>query len=89
MPSSMLASLRAIGQGLWRRLRRTQSLADPPYAGVIREAERCQVDAERAAAFRKTGGLERLAEAIEAAETDGHAELAARGRTAQRRLSET
>ena len=74
---------------LWRRLRRTRQLAAPPYAGVIREAERCQAAPERARQFRENGGLDRLNGAIEAATADGHDEWADRGRAARQALAGT
>jgi len=54
---------------------------------VIREAERCQATTAHARRFCETGGLERLEQAIEAAEADGHDEWARRGRVARRALS--
>ena len=81
------STVRRLFGGLWRRLRRTQYLAAPPYAGVIREAERCQADPQRAAGFRDSGGLNRLKRAIETADADGRDEWADRGRAAHRALT--
>ncbi len=73
---------------LVRRLRQTQSLAAPPYAGVITEATNCLENPDRAAGFVRTGGLDRLAEAIDAAEADGRTALATEGRRARDGLTE-
>jgi|GEM_PF-2214631 len=84
---SLTKRCRTLGRHLWRRLRRTRHLAAPPYAGVIREAERCQGVPERARRFRESGGVDRLWRAIEAAEADDHDEWVDRGRAAQRSLT--
>jgi len=76
-------------RGLYGRLRRTKQLAAPPYAGVIREAERCQANPERARQFRKSGGLDRLNRAIETADADNRDEWVDRGRAARQALAET
>ena len=64
------------------RLQRGTIQAEPPYAGVIREATECIGSPSRAAAFRDANGLSRLEEAIETAEADNHPELARTGRQA-------
>ena len=80
---------KTLGRSLWHRLRRTRQLAAPPYAGVIREAERCQTVPERARRFRESGGIERLTQAIEAAEAEGRDEWVDRGRAVRTALTQT
>ena len=80
-------SLKKVYKCIRRRLRRTRQLAAPPYAGVIREAERCRTVPERARRFRESGGIERLTQAIEAAEAEGREEWVDRGRAVRRQLS--
>jgi len=73
---------------LIRRLRQTQSLAAPAYTGVITEATTCLENPDRAARFVRTGGLDRLEEAIDAAEADGRTAIATEGRHARDALTE-
>ena len=89
MALSVVPAVRKLLCGIYGRLRRTKQLAAPPYAGVIREAERCQADPKRARQFRKSGGLDRLSRAIETAEADGHDEWVDRGRAARHALART
>ncbi len=88
MPTLLRSTVRTLGRKLWRRLRRTQAVSRPPYAGVIEEAERCQHDPQRAARFRESGGPQRLRTAIDAADAANHDEWAARGRAASRVLTD-
>ena len=56
--------------------------ATRPYVAVIDEADAAREDLRRAAGFVEAVGLDRLAEAIAAAERDDHADAAERGREA-------
>ncbi|OYR40482.1 hypothetical protein DJ82_03845 [Halorubrum sp. Ib24] len=56
--------------------------ATRPYAAVIDEAEAARTDLRRAAGFVESVGLDRLEEAVAAAERDGDAAAAERGRAA-------
>ena len=56
--------------------------ATRPYVAVIDEAEAARSDLRRAAGFVESVGLDRLSEAVGAAERDGDEEAAARGRAA-------
>ncbi|MFC7041730.1 hypothetical protein [Halonotius sp. GCM10025705] len=67
---------------LFARLRWSSLHAEPPYVAVIREATTCVGATERAAAFQRADGLDRLRSAIDAAEADDRPALAREGRQA-------
>ncbi len=56
--------------------------ATRPYVAVIDEADAARGDVRRAAGFVDAVGLERLADAVDAAERDGREGAAERGRDA-------
>jgi len=56
--------------------------ATRPYTAVIDEADAARTELARAAGFIEAVGLDRLENAIAAAERDGNVELAERGRMA-------
>jgi hypothetical protein len=56
--------------------------ATRPYVAVIDEAEAARTDLRRAAGFVDAVGLDRLSEAVAAAERDGDEAAAERGRAA-------
>ena len=84
---SVVPTVRRFLRGIYGRLRRTKQLAAPPYAGVIKEAERCRADPKRARRFRENGGIDRLNRAIETADGDNRDEWVDRGRAAQDALT--
>jgi len=89
MTQQLRSAVRRLLCEIYGRLRRTKQLAAPPYAGVIKEAERCQADPKRARQFRENGGIDRLSQAIETADADNRDEWVDRGRAARDALAQT
>ena len=76
-----MVSTTAVKQALAALATRTDT-ATRPYVAVIDEAEAAQTDLRRAAGFVDSVGLDRLSEAVAAAEDAGDEAAAARGRAA-------
>ena len=76
-----MVSTTAVKRALAALATRTDT-ATRPYTAVIDEAEAARTDLRRAAAFVGSVGLGRLEEAVAAAERDGDAAAAERGREA-------
>ena len=76
-----MVSTTAVKRALAALATRTDT-ATSPYVAVIDEADAARDDLRRAAGFVESVGLDRLAEAVDAAERDGHADAAERGRDA-------
>ena len=76
-----MVSTTAVKQALAALATRTDT-ATRPYVAVIDEAEAARTDLRRAAGFVESVGLDRLEEAVAAAERDGDETAAERGRAA-------
>jgi len=76
-----VVSTTAVKRALAALATRTDT-ARQPYAAVIEEADAARTDLRRAAGFVDAVGLDRLADAVEAAERAGDADAAERGRAA-------
>jgi len=76
-----VVSTTAVKRALTALATRTDT-ATRPYLAVIDEAEAARTDLRRAAAFVDSVGLDRLSEAVAAAERDGDEGAAERGRAA-------
>jgi len=76
-----VVSTTAVKQALTALATRTDT-ATRPYVAVIDEAEAARTDLRRAAGFVDSVGLDRLSEAVAAAEDAGDEAAAARGRAA-------
>jgi hypothetical protein len=76
-----VVSTTAVKRALAALATRTDT-ATRPYVAVIDEAEAARTDLRRAAAFVDSVGLDRLSEAVSAAERDGDESAAERGREA-------
>ena len=76
-----MVSTTAVKQALTALATRTDT-ATRPYVAVIDEAEAARTDLRRAAGFVDSVGLDRLSEAVAAAEDAGDEAAAARGRAA-------
>ncbi|GAB7009982.1 hypothetical protein JCM31271_19250 [Halorubrum trueperi] len=74
-----MVSTTAVKRALSALAARTDT-ATKPSAAVIDEADAARTDLRRAAAFVDAGGLDRLSDAIAAAERDGDVPAAERGR---------
>jgi len=77
-----MVSTAAVKRALSALANRTDTATRPSVA-VIDEADAARTDLRRAAGFVDSGGLDRLDEAIAAAERDGDEADAARGREAR------
>lgn len=76
-----MVSTTAVKRALAALATRTDT-ARRPYAAVIEEADAARTDLRRAAGFVDAVGLDRLADAVEAAERAGDPDAAERGRAA-------
>ncbi|WP_435074978.1 hypothetical protein [Halorubrum sp. HHNYT27] len=76
-----MVSTTAVKRALAALATRTDT-ATRPYVAVIDEAEAARTDLRRAAGFVDSVGLDRLSEAVAAAERAGDEAAAERGRTA-------
>jgi hypothetical protein len=76
-----VVSTTAVKRALAALATRTDT-ATRPYVAVIDEAEAARSDLRRAAGFADSVGLDRLSEAVAAAERDGDEAAAERGREA-------
>lgn len=76
-----MVSTLAVKRALTALATRTDT-ATRPYVAVIDEADAARTDLRRAAGFVDSVGLERLEEAVAAAERDGDEAAADRGRDA-------
>ena len=76
-----MVSTLAVKRALTALATRTDT-ATRPYVAVIDEADAARTDLRRAAGFVDSVGLERLEEAVAAAERDGDETAADRGREA-------
>ncbi|ELZ37469.1 hypothetical protein [Halorubrum tebenquichense] len=76
-----MVSTTAVKRALAALATRTDT-ARRPYAAVIEEADVARTDLRRAAGFVDSGGLDRLADAVDTAEGAGDADAAERGRAA-------
>lgn len=76
-----MVSTLAVKRALTALATRTDT-ATRPYVAVIDEADAARTDLRRAAGFVDSVGLERLEEAVAAAERDGDEAAADRGREA-------
>jgi len=76
-----VVSTTAVKRALAALATRTDT-ATRPYTAVIDEAESARTDLRRAAGFVDSVGLDRLADAVAAAERDGDEAAVERGRAA-------
>ena len=76
-----MVSTTAVKRALTALATRTDT-ATRPYLAVIDEGDAARTDLRRAAAFVDSVGLDRLSEAVAAAERDGDEAAAERGRAA-------